>query len=810
MDKDQKPLILIWKRYLDVKLNALAQCRRIQKMKLFEEINSLSVLLMVVIVINVFIFGCGEDEEGPVEVMNLLKDSVSINPEESGPPVQIVWTKINEDGSHEELKEFEAFGKIKHRSTFIVRILDANGDPVPDERVEWTLNTWPDEVGDIVDTDDPGHRNIPEVQAAPQIKVDNKFAITFTNSENSIPSQLKGMGENGEIVIRKGETWISINSTREGGTGVSAFATAIPRNGEHPYEIFGVTHWVDLDWIFPESAINPINFCEVKNEHTFVTKLRRISKPSEVVSGVKVRYSILSGSDAIWQNGGKVIEVMSDENGEAKAAIELIHIEGGENQILVEILPRNDMEIFTDKEFVIASTTVTKKWAWELEELYLTTPENAVFCLEYANIITGIFSVKNDGLPSAKNVRLIVDYPVGITVVDTNGGSNNGDKITWNIGMLAPNATVSSTPIFAAGNGGVYTFTAIAESECVVAEPVTWTVKIIELIANCLFSPTIIDLDPGERFDFVEPSNDPRYIADYILIVENIGGETVNATLRLRELPAGIKFVSGDPETITLATGNTFEKTFQLKGTASGIYTLEGTVDISSATDSSIICNPLSTLCDVEVVGLPAMQIEIIDTSDPINVNQLTRYRMVIWNEGTDDAYDVTIVNYLPPKMRLVREIEFLTNNPYLDPRDLYLDPSDPGKGLHPENVVVCGVELVVVDYTTGDVDKDPIHNPELAAFKWDWSFDQGDLPINIAGIPEVLDGNTTLALHATDSEITFAFDRIIPTWAFRISFYAQAKDIGTVVNRTDLTYREKLDGPITPSIRSDEPTTIR
>jgi uncharacterized repeat protein (TIGR01451 family) len=321
-------------------------------------------------------------------------------------------------------------------------------------------------------------------------------------------------------------------------------------------------------------------------------------------------------------------------------------------------------------------------------------------------------------------------------------------------------------------------------------------------------------LDGGEVFPSIPTSSEPRYIATYTVTVNNIGGEAVTATIRIDNLPDGLRFEpleSGEPKIIEqLNPGGTVRRTFQLKGTAEGLYTVEAIVDISSATDESIICNPLSTQCDIEVVATPALQVEKIDTADSINVGHLTRYRIIIWNEGTADAHNLTIRDTLPAKMDLVTDENFLRNNPDLDPRDLYLMPGNPDLGLNLENVVVCQVELVAVDYATGNVAEQG--NPIKI---WNGPFNRSEtinVPEGIAPGTDLLSGNTTLRIDAVGRDITFTFDRVMPTWAFRLSFYAQANEAGSITNRAQLTY-EYPEGTVLPEdgpVNFDEPTTIR
>ena len=508
---------------------------------------SLSFLLMLLMAIGVL--SCGENEEELAKPVSPVENPGTIvDPQEGstlGPPAQIVWIRINElDGSRVELLgDFEDCDQIKHQNTFIVRVLDANGEPVPGARVEWTLNTWPDGVGDIIETDDPGHNDIPEVQAAPQIKVDNQFAITFTDSEDSSPPQLKGMGrDDGDILIREGETWITITSIREGDTDVTVFVPAIPRDGERSHKIFGVKHWIDLDWVFPDEQPdyeeeNSINSCVGGvNEHEFVTTLTRVSNPNEFVPGVTVRYSILSGPNAIWITSN---EPVSDGNGEASATIRLIpsletgELEPGEHEILVEILPvplKRHGEVHDPGEVAGVCgirKEVTKRWFGPSLEISKTGPSEEICLLTDASYS---ITVTNSGDAIATNITVTDTFDTGTFqfVSADNGGTNTDGVVTWNIGNLDSGAGKTVGMMLGAIGIGSAENTAEAESaECVTAGPVVWTTVVIA-------PPELSITKTGARLGFLPET--PRLIvglrelAVYNITVENAPTPQCQAT----------------------------------------------------------------------------------------------------------------------------------------------------------------------------------------------------------------------------------------------------------------------------------------
>lgn len=775
------------------------------------------------------IMSCGEDEENisqkPTPNPGLIKPTTQVAADEPGDAWQIVWVRVDPVTGQETYisEHIYIYDILKQQDILAVKVLDKEGNPVPNARVEWTLLDSPHMVGDIIETDDPGFQ-----KAAPQIKVDNKFAFTFTNAEGDrtremefkCPAEVSHV-EGSDYSMKKptsinvgkeGETWIVITAARRGLTDIAAYCPDIVAEAPS-HKIFATKVWDCYDWEFPNTEIP--NDCETI-EHTFTTRIfnHLTGNPQP---GIDVRYTILNPKlDTIIAGNGTQTVVTSDLNGEVAVTIEAptTYPRVDPMKVLVEILFRDDMDICDGREFVIGCATVTK-W-WEVETLRVTVSGELISCLENADNLTGTFSVTNLGPPDAEdviadNVTLTVDYPQEeeITVVDTDGGTNDGDKITWNIGTLPSGDTASRNPIFAASSGGVYTFTATTESKCTAAGPVTWTVKIIAITATCSLDSSVIVLDPGEVFDEVLPCVDPearqcgQYITTYTLIVENVGGDAVNMTLGLDPLPDGLKLISGEPEDIKLNPGETFEKPFELKATLRATGEIEseytvavkGRVDNIKSANSNVVCLPQEpTLvwlapdpCEIMIVAGPAMLVRKTDTKDPIKVHDLTRYRMLVWNQGTADAYDVTIVDTLPAQISLVTDVVDLVDE---------------------DDQVVCLVELVDIERNTGDVE-DILHVFEP------WDFDKGDLPININGIPGVLDGNTTLTIDVTGSVITFTFDKIMkPTWAFRISFYAQANAVGTVVNRTGLTYREEpVPSPVLPTdgpVNSDESTTIR
>jgi uncharacterized repeat protein (TIGR01451 family) len=54
----------------------------------------------------------------------------------------------------------------------------------------------------------------------------------------------------------------------------------------------------------------------------------------------------------------------------------------------------------------------------------------------------------------------------------------------------------------------------------------------------------------------------------------------------------------------------------------------------------------------LEILGIPALQLEVFDSADPVNVGQKITYTIRIKNAGTLPAAQVNIVADLPPQMK--------------------------------------------------------------------------------------------------------------------------------------------------------------
>lgn len=119
----------------------------------------------------------------------------------------------------------EDYNPIRTQHTFVAQVKAKDGSLVAGTSVEWLLNRAPSAVGDSVSLAGSG----------PQ-KVNNTYGVVKTDSN--------------------GEARVTITSTREGDTDVTAYVPGISDPAVH--KAFGVKHWVDITANFPDDAINAV------------------------------------------------------------------------------------------------------------------------------------------------------------------------------------------------------------------------------------------------------------------------------------------------------------------------------------------------------------------------------------------------------------------------------------------------------------------------------------------------------------------------------------------------------------------------
>ena len=221
---------------------------------------------------------------------------------------------------------------------------------ITNEKVEWALEG----VGSILKFDegslcDPLHYDFVKAK-----KVSERFAITKT-------SQLFQTLDRGtpdttdDIHLLKGQTWISVNSMREGTTHVTAFAPSM-RDWSKRTD-FGIVHWVDAQWVLPTLPIAPVG-----DQRMLTTVVLRQSNGQPRVGWI-VQYELLNGPPGGLGNPpAQIIEVPTDASGRASITLSQSTPQTGTNTIAVRIIRPAGVD-GSDRRVTVGNETIRQTWA---------------------------------------------------------------------------------------------------------------------------------------------------------------------------------------------------------------------------------------------------------------------------------------------------------------------------------------------------------------------------------------------------------------------------------------------------------------
>jgi uncharacterized repeat protein (TIGR01451 family) len=263
--------------------------------------------------------------------------------------------------------------------------------------------------------------------------------------------------------------------------------------------------------------------------------------------------------------------------------------------------------------------------------------------VEAGGTLTYVITVNNTGNANATGVSIIDDYDqTKLTITDADGGTDNGDAITWDGGISIP------------GQGGSVSYTVTAT----VASPLEDGILVFNNVtASCeqgvtasATETTTVSSAPALTINKTD-SPDPVEAGGtltYVITVNNTGN--ANAT--------GVSIIDDYDQTkltITDADGGvddgdtiTWDGGISIPGQGGSVsYTVTATV-ASPLEDGILIFNPVSVSCEQGVTAsttenttvgsAPALTITKTDSPDPVEAGGTLTYSITVTNTGNANA----------------------------------------------------------------------------------------------------------------------------------------------------------------------------
>lgn len=291
------------------------------------------------------------------------------------------------------------------------------------ERVEWSIA--PGSVGEFVAV---GRNGVSDYFFGEfwRGKIDNTFAVGTTSRSRICLTRGTPITTD-DVWVQAGQAWVSLTSPVEGTSSVTAYVPAGDNWEGHKQT--AIVQWLDAQWQFPAPAINPAG-----TKHVFTTTVSRHSDHSPCV-GWRVRYEIVDGPAAGFAPiGGRMIEVTTNQAGQACAEIFQEKSTPGTNRINIQIVRPANIGCPGSKELVVASGGTMKTW---------TSPQICIKKSGPAAVALGAtvnysITVSNPGDLQADDVVAVDQVPNTMGYVGSNPPAEvSGSTLRWRIGRMA-------------------------------------------------------------------------------------------------------------------------------------------------------------------------------------------------------------------------------------------------------------------------------------------------------------------------------------------------------------------------------------
>lgn len=267
-------------------------------------------------------------------------------------------------------------------------------------------------------------------------------------------------------------------------------------------------------------------------------------------------------------------------------------------------------------------------------KLTKSAPKDSLIC----DPIPVKYVVSNTGTGSVRNARVRETLPQGVV---TDKGATTLD---FDAGTLAAGQSREFTANLKPAKTGALDGKAFATADGGLASDAA--------TSTAVHQPVLIITNTGRKEQYIG-----RPIT-YDMTVTNNGDWTANDTLLVTTLPPGTKLleasanakVAGDK--VQWSLGNLDPKagkrvTLTLSGSTAGTVQYK-------ATASAYCADPVSATAETLLKGIPAVLLEVVDISDPIEVGKEETYEIVVTNQGSANDTNIAIVCTLDDSVNYV------------------------------------------------------------------------------------------------------------------------------------------------------------
>ncbi len=393
--------------------------------------------------------------------------------------------------------------------------------------------------------------------------------------------------------------------------------------------VFIATGMTAKTWLAPQITIQK-DCPSVATIHDNFNYTITVSNPSQVATH----------NTTVTDNLPDGIEYVSStpaSSGGSNLSWSLGTLEGGQSATITVTVKGNRTGDFNNCASVSTSDNLSAEDCCEtkITAPALTIEKQCPSEVTICDTITHTIVVRNTGDSAATNVRVTDELPDGMAtpngetrLVFDGGTLNPGEAKQASFQVQAKRTGTFTNRASVTGDGGL-----AAEASC------TTTVRQPALV--------ITKTGPSERFI--------GRAAEYEITVTNSGDAAANNTVLTDQLPGNVEFISASDGGAVSGRSVSWSLGTLAPGASK---TVKLNVRPTSAGESRNTASARATCAEAEaahvmnVQGVPAVLLEVIDIEDPIEVGQNEVYEITVTNQGTAMDTNIRIVTTCPSEQQ--------------------------------------------------------------------------------------------------------------------------------------------------------------
>ena len=302
-------------------------------------------------------------------------------------------------------------------------ILDNQGRGAVSQRVDWMLS--PESVGEFVAVDQSASCFLLRFPSNRPRKVTNSYAISSTTTARKAIGRGTST-EQDNVVVERGQTYVTVSSPTDGASYVTAFAPHVPAWDQRKQN--AVIYWVDAQFSFPAPAIAPIG-----ERQTFTTNVTRLSDGSPL-EGFLVRYTSTDPNAVFAPGGTPTIDVLTDAEGRALAEIYQQTPGRGTAQIQMEVIRPAGRANAADRRLEVGRGMTSMTWTAPGIAIDVTGPGTSSVGSQASFQVV----VTNNGDMPLQDVVVSHRVPAPLEFINSNiAATQESGQLRWSMGQLA-------------------------------------------------------------------------------------------------------------------------------------------------------------------------------------------------------------------------------------------------------------------------------------------------------------------------------------------------------------------------------------